>query len=326
MMAVNSRSWLRLLASALALCVLQGCGRTHARKPPLFEIIVPSQDNPFFKAEADAAAARAQQLGYRTRIDSHEDDAYKQDNLIDVAIAGNAAVLLLDNAGADATVAAVRRAAKAGIICILMDREINADGIARAQIIADNDQGARELAAYFVKLLGGHGTYAELLGKESDTNAQIRTHGFHAVLDRLPAIKLVAAQSANWSQSEAFEKTEVLLQSNAQLNGILAGNDTMALGAIAAVKGSGRRNISIVGFDGSPDALAAIRAGELQATILQPAAKIARMAVDEAQSVLKTGSTGLPEHQIVKCDLVTRENVNDFGTFERIRAEKRPAN
>ena len=118
---------------------------------PLIIIIVPSQDNPFFKAEADAAAARARQLGYRVRVDAHDDDAYRQDNLIDAAIASNAAAIILDNAGADSSVAAVRRATQAGIPCFLIDREIKADGIAKAQIIADNDQGARLVAQEFAK-------------------------------------------------------------------------------------------------------------------------------------------------------------------------------
>jgi erythritol transport system substrate-binding protein len=303
----------------LPLLLLAGCHRGSRHKAPLFEIIVPSEDNPFFKSEADAAAARARQYGYRVRVYSHEGDAYEQDKLVDVAIASNAAVLLLDNAGADASVSAVRRAAKAGIVCILMDREINAQGIAKAQIIADNDQGARLVAAYFARLLNGHGNYAELLGKESDTNAQIRTHGFHAVLDRIPGMKLVEAQSANWDQAQAFEKTEVILEAHGNLNGIIAGNDTMAVGAAAAVKASGRHNITIVGFDGSPDALASIRDGEMEATVLQPAVKIARLAVDEARQYLLTKSTGLPEYQTIPCELVTRANVDDFRNFERIR-------
>src|SRR5580658_347258 len=163
-----------------------GCNRSDRR--PLLAIIVPSQDNPFFKAEADAAASRALALGYRVRINDHGDDAYRQDNLIDAAIASNAAALILDNAGADASIAAVRRATNAGIAVFLIDREIEATGIAKAQIISDNDQGARLVAAEFARVLGGKGDYAELLGRESDTNAQIRTSGFHAVLDQFPEL------------------------------------------------------------------------------------------------------------------------------------------
>ena len=282
-------------------------------------IIVPSQDNPFFKAEADAASTEAQRLGYATRVDAHDDDAYRQDNLIDAAIASNAAVIVLDNAGSDSSVSAVRRATDKGIPVFLIDREIEASGIAKAQIIADNDQGARLVAGEFVRTLPATGDYAELLGRESDTNAQIRTKGFHAVLDGVAGLKLVSAQSANWSQAEAFQKTETMLQAHPSIAGIIAGNDTMALGAAAAVKSAGLKNMKIVGFDGSPDAIAAIRMGELQATALQPAVYIARLAVDEADRYLKTGSTGEKERQIVPCDLVTKQNALDYGNFEKLR-------
>jgi erythritol transport system substrate-binding protein len=295
-----------------------GCHRAdHRRK--LIAIIVPSQDNPYFKAEADAASARAQQLGYRVRVDAHGDDAYAQDNLIDAAIASNAAALILDNAGADSSIAAVRRATRAGIAVFLIDRAINDDGIAKAQIISDNGQGARLVAAEFARALHETGDYAELLGRESDTNAQIRTEGFHAVLDKDPGLKMVAAQSANWSQSEAFEKTEIILQAHPNIAGIIAGNDTMALGAVAAVKSSGLKHIVITGFDGSPDAIEAIRKGDLQATALQPAVLISRLAVDEANTFLTTGSTGKPERQIIPCDLVTAANAADYSNFEKVR-------
>jgi erythritol transport system substrate-binding protein len=303
-------------AAYASLALLTGCHARDTRR--LIAVIVPSQDNPYFKAEADAAVARATELGYRVRVDAHEDDAYRQDNLMDAAIASNAAVVILDNAGADASISAVRRAAKAGIAVFLIDREINATGIARAQIVSDNDQGARLVAAEFARSLGNQKSeYAELMGKESDTNAQVRTKGFHAVLDKVPTLTMVAAQSANWSQAEAFSKTETILQAHGTIRGIIAGNDTMALGAVAAVNSAGLKGIKIVGFDGSPDAVAAIEAGEMQATALQPAVLISRMAVDEADAFLKAGSTGKPEVQVIPCDLVTKTNAGQYVSFEK---------
>lgn len=306
-------------ATLLMMCALTACHRPDSSKR-LVAILVPSEDNPFFKAEGDAAAARARALGYRVRVDAHGDDPYQQDNLIDAAIASNAAAIILDNAGADASIAAVRRATRAGIPCFLIDRAINADGIAKAQIIADNHQGAVIVAQEFAQALEpAGGNYVELLGRESDTNAQIRTAGFHSVLKRYPNLARVEAQSANWSQSEAYDKTETMLQAHPDIKGILAGNDTMALGALAAVQSSGRKNIVIVGFDGNPDAIAAVRDGRMRATALQPAVKIARLAVDEANRFLRTGSTGKPERQIILCDLVTQKNANDFRNFEKVR-------
>ncbi len=306
------------VCTAAIFLLVAGCHRADHRKK-LIVIIVPSQDNPYFKAEADAAAAQAMTIGYRVRVDAYEDDAYNQDNLVDAAIASNAAAIILDNAGADASIAAVRRGTKAGIAVFLIDREIDATGIAKAQIISDNDQGARLVAAEFARVMGTKGDYAELLGKESDTNAQIRTRGFHAVLDKDPELKPVVAQSANWSQEEAFQKTETMLEAHGDIAGIIAGNDTMALGAAAAVKSAGLKNIRITGFDGSPDAIEEIKTGELQATALQPAVFIAQLAVDEADRFLKTGSTGKPELQIIPCDLVTKSNADNYRNFERVR-------
>jgi erythritol transport system substrate-binding protein len=126
----------------------------------------------------------------------------------------------------------------------------------------------------------------------------------------------VSAQSANWSQAEAFSKTETMLQAHGTIGGIIAGNDTMALGAAAAVKSAGLKNIKIVGFDGSPDAVAAIKSGAMQATALQPAVVIARMAVDEADALIKSRTTGKPEIQVIPCDLVTKANAGEYLEFE----------
>ena len=73
------------VAALLSTAILSACHRPDTSKQ-LIVVIVPSQDNPFFKTEADAAAARALSLGYRVRVDAHDDDAYRQDNLIDAAV------------------------------------------------------------------------------------------------------------------------------------------------------------------------------------------------------------------------------------------------
>ena len=305
-------------AALVALALAVGCSPAP---PPAgartIAIITPSHDNPFFKAEAEAAAARARALGYGALVNSHDDDALKQDQLIDVAIAQRVAAIVLDNAGADASVAAVRKAKDAGIPSFLIDREINATGVAAAQIVANNYQGAVLGAEEFVRLMGEKGDYVELVGKESDTNAGVRSQGFHSVIDRYPDMHLAAHQSANWSQSEAFQKMETIIQANRSIKGVIAGNDTMALGAAAALKGANLGGVIVVGFDGSPDAIASIKAGEMKATVLQPAAAIARAAIDEAHQFITTRSTGKPEKQAIECELITPANAGQFGVFAR---------
>ena len=281
----------------------------------LIAIITPSHDNPFFKAEADGAKAKAEELGYETLVLVHDDDPNKQNELFDTAIARGAKAIILDNAGADASVAAVQKAKDAGIPSFLIDREINATGVAVSQIVSNNYQGAQLGAEEFVKLMGEKGNYVELVGKESDTNAGIRSKGYHDVIDQYPDLKMVAQQSANWSQTEAFEKMETILQANPDIKGVISGNDTMAMGAMAALKAANRGDVIVVGFDGSNDVRDSILAGEIKATVLQPAYRQAQLAVEQAKMFLDTGKTGQEEKQLMDCVLINAENAGKLETF-----------
>ncbi|MEP3670937.1 MAG: D-ribose ABC transporter substrate-binding protein, partial [Roseibium sp.] len=234
-----------LLAGAAVMATL--LAPAYASAADLIAIITPSHDNPFFKAEAEGAQKRAEELGYETLVLVHDDDPNKQNQLFDTAIARGANAIILDNAGADATVAPVRRAKEAGIPSFLIDREIKETGIAVSQIVSNNYQGAQLGAEEFVRLMGEEGKYAELLGREADTNAGIRSAGYHDVIDQYPDLEMVAQQSANWSQTEAYEKMETILQATPEIKGVISGNDTMAMGAWAALKAAGRTDVIVVG-------------------------------------------------------------------------------
>ena len=224
-------------------------------------VIVPPVENPFFGAMQTIAADKAEELGYTTTRLVHNDDANTQLELFESCIADGAKAIILDNAGADATVAAVQAAKDAGIGSFLVDREITSEGVAVAQIVSNNYQGATILAEEFASLMGEEGTYIELTGKDTDTNASVRSQGYHEVLDAIEGMEMVAQQTANWSQDEGFTVAEALLQQYPDVKGIIAGNDTMALGAQAAVEAAGKPEIIVVGFDGSDDAIMSINAG-----------------------------------------------------------------
>jgi ABC-type sugar transport system substrate-binding protein len=117
--------WKSFVSLLTSVAVLLTAGaivqRALAQENKLIAIIVPSPENPFFKALADAAEAKAKSLGYSTLVLVHNDDPVKQDQLFDTAIARKAATIILDNAGADATIAAVTKAKKAGIPSFLVD-------------------------------------------------------------------------------------------------------------------------------------------------------------------------------------------------------------
>ena len=286
-----------------------------AQAADLMAIITPSHDNPFFKAEADGAKEKAEQLGYETVVMVHGDDANKQSQLIDTAIARGAKAIILDNAGADATVAAVRKAKDAGVPSFLIDREINVAGVATVQIVSNNYQGAQIGAQEFVRLMGEKGNYVELTGKESDTNAGIRSQGYHDVIDDYPDLTMVAQQTANWSQPETFAKMESILQANPNIKGVISGNDTMAMGAWAALTAAGRTDVILVGFDGSNDVRDSIKQGGIKSTVLQPAYRQAQMAVEQADQYIKTGKAPAQEKQLMDCILITAANAGKLETF-----------
>lgn len=277
-------------------------------------IITPSHSNPFFKTEAEVAARTARDLGYEVKMVSHDDSPVKQSELFETAISDKAAAIICDNAGADATVAAVKRAYDNNIPTFLIDREINEQGIAIAQIVANNYQGAKGVAEVFVEVMEEEGKYAELFGLDSDTNAQTRSTAFHEVIDQYPDMELVSVQTANWDQNMGYQKMETILQSHPDLKGVISGNDNMAVGAAAAAQAAGK-TLHIVAVDGSNDARDQILQGNMTATAMQPAALIAQMAVEQADQYLKTGSTGQPEKQLIDCEIITIDNAKNLNDF-----------
>jgi len=313
----------KLIVIALILLVpasaLFANGGGEAESSNLMVIITPDKDNTFFTAEADAAKAMAESLGYETLLAVHGDDPNTESDIIDTAISQNAAAIIIDIANADASPNNLRRADDAGIPVFCMDREINVTGIAKAQLISDNFQGAQLGAEYFVELMGEEGDWIELVGKESDTNAGVRSQGFHSIIDQYPDMVMVARETANWSQTEAYADVESLLQANPGVKGIICGNDTMALGAWAAAEAAGLTDMIVMGFDGNDNVLDSIMQGKIKGTVMQPNALNAEMAVQLADKYIKTGSTGMDQEKILNgCFLITPDEADKWRGFKKL--------
>ncbi len=306
-----------LVLSVLMLVSMMAVSFAAAEKP-LIVVITPSHSNPYFKTVADAASAKAEELGYAYMVIQHDDDVTKQSEAFDTAIARKAAAIICDNAGADASIAPVQAAKAAGIPTFLVDREINSTGDAVAQMVSNNYQGASLVAEYFVELMGEEGSFVEFTGKESDTNAGVRSKGFHDVIDQYTGLVMLEQQTANWSQTEAFEKMESIIQAQgaANIKGVICGNDTMAMGVIEACLKAGMKDVIVCGFDGSNDVRDSILRNEIKATGLQPIAYISEQAVVQADEYIKAGGkTDKEEKQLMDCVLITIENAAKLENF-----------
>ena len=277
-------------------------------------VIVNDPSNPYWLTEGNIAKATAEKLGYTATVGAHKGDTNTESNLIDTAITNKSVAIILDPANADGSVGAVKKAVAAGIPVFLVNAEINQEGLAKAQLVSNNAQGAAIGAQQWVEAVGDKGNYAELFGSPSDNNAATRSNGYETVLTQYPDLKKVAKEVANWDRTQGHNKMQSMLQAHPDITGVISGNDEMALGAIAALKEAGKlANVKVGGFDGSPDAVAAIKAGELQYTVLQPVAIFSEEAVKQADSFIKTGKTGAKsEKQLFDCILITKDNVDKY--------------
>jgi erythritol transport system substrate-binding protein len=280
-------------------------------------VITVDPSNPYWKAETDTAVAEAEKLGYETTTSAHENDPETQNNLIETAINDKVKGVVLDPAGADESVAAVQKLVDAQIPVVLVNAEISKTGLAKAQIVSNNAQGASVGAEAWAEAMDFKGTYVELLGKPSDNNAQVRSDGYKAVIAQYPELKEVGEEIANWDRQEGQEKMESLLSKNPDIDGVIAGNDEMALGAINALKEAKKLDkVKVLGFDGNQDAADAVKEGEMVATVLQPIVEGTTKAVEQLHNVLTTGETGVAdEKQAIDCVLITKENAGDLDNF-----------
>jgi len=280
----------------------------------LISIIVIDPANPYWLTEGNVAADTAKKLGYDATVGASKGDTNTESKLIDTAITNKSVAIILDPADASGSIGAVKRAIAANIPVFLVNAEINQEGLAKAQLVSNNAQGAALGGQQWVESIGEKGNYVELLGNPSDNNAATRSNGYETVLSQYDGLKKVGSQVANWDRTQGHDKMQSLLQANPDIVGVISGNDEMALGAVAALKEAGKLgSVKVGGFDGSPDAVAAIKAGELQYTVLQPVAVYSRKAVEQADNFIKTGKTGADtEKQLFDCALITKDNIDDY--------------
>ncbi|MCZ0962822.1 D-ribose ABC transporter substrate-binding protein [Paracoccus benzoatiresistens] len=299
-----------LLAAAASLPLMAAAAQAEG----LITIIVNDPANPYWFTEGEVAKKTAEELGYTANVAAHRGDTNTESTLVDTAITNKSVALILDPANADGSVGAVQKAVDAGIPVFLVNAEINQEGLAKAQLVSNNAQGAALGAQAWVEAVGDTGNYVELFGAPSDNNAQTRSNGYETVLSQYPDLVKAGQEVANWDRTQGYQKMQSLLQANPDIIGVISGNDEMALGAIAALKEAGKlEQVKVGGFDGSPDAVEAVKAGELQYTVLQPVAVFAEEAVRQADNFIKNGSTGVDtEKQLFDCVLINKDNVNQM--------------
>ncbi|WP_434559163.1 sugar ABC transporter substrate-binding protein [Pseudomonas sp. R1-6] len=156
--------------------------------------------------------------------------------------------------------------------------------------VASNDIEAGQLQMrYLAEKLGGKGNLAIIMGDLAQNATHDRTEGVKQVLKDFPGIKIVEQQSAEWQRNKSMDLTSNWLLAGSRFDAIVANNDEMAIGAAMALQQSGKAKgeVAIVGIDGLPDGLAAIKRGMLVASVFQDPKAQATSAVQAAIKMIK---------------------------------------
>ena len=146
-------------------------------------MIVIDPANPYWLTEGNVAADEAKKLGYTATVGASKGDTNTESRLIDTAITNKSVAIILDPADASGSIGAVKRAMAANIPVFLVNAEINQEGLAKAQLVSNNAQGAALGGQQWVKSVGDKGNYVELLGNPSDNNAATRSNGYESILE-----------------------------------------------------------------------------------------------------------------------------------------------
>lgn len=272
----------------LAACSLEnGTTNSSASKKDddslVIGLSVSTLNNPFFVTLTDGAEEKAKELGATLTVVDAQDNASKQASDVEDLIQQKVDLILINPVDSAAVATAVESANAAGIPVITIDRS-SEGGEVVSHIASDNVAGGVLAGEYLLELIGEGAKVAELEGVAGSSAARDRGEGFNTAVDG--KLDVVAKQTANFNRAEGLTVMENILQANPDIVGVFAHNDEMALGALEAIAASGK-DIKVIGFDATDDAVAAVSAGTLSATVAQKPDEIGVKAIEAAIKYLK---------------------------------------
>lgn len=297
----NNRTVIAIVVVAvIALAAFFACKRfnsTPENKKTRIAFVVPVLDNPFFVDMTSAATAKAKQMQnveVIVKAATSVQDAIGQNQIVDDLITQKVDAICLVPTSSESIIPAIQKANSANIPIINIDNKIDAQkaaavgAVVSTYIGSDNFEGGKLAGQYMVEKLSGKGKVAILEGVSGNDAAIKRKAGFLEALKGSPGIEVVASQVANWNREQAFNIFQNILKANPDLNGVFACNDEMVLGASSALEQSKipKSKIVVVGFDAIKEAVDAVNAGRIDATIAQQPTLMGEKGLELALDIL----------------------------------------
>jgi len=311
----------RLILSGIALCiavffVLQvGCRQRQPGKPKV-ALIMKSLANEFFKTMEEGARAHhkehADQYDLTVVGIKDEEDVLTQINYVELMIAQGVDAIVIAPADSKSLVAVCKRAMDAGIIVVNIDNKFDSavladKGVKIPFVGPDNRKGARMAAEYLAKKLKAGDKVAIIEGVPNAFNGIQRKLGFEDAM-KAGGMKIVSSQSGYWETAKAEPIVSAMVTEHADLKAILCANDSMALGAVAAIRAAGKSGeVLVVGFDNILAVQRLLKEKVILCTVDQHADKLALFGIEYALDMLK--AKGTPSDKETPVDLITAETL-----------------
>ncbi|WP_328933896.1 MULTISPECIES: substrate-binding domain-containing protein [unclassified Streptomyces] len=276
---------------------------------PKLGLSLSTLNNPFFVQIRSGAQAEAKKLGLDLTVTDAQNDASQQANQLQNFTSSNYGAIIVNPVDSDAASNSVKAADKAKIPVIAVDRGVNKAAV-DTLVASDNIAGGELAAKTVAEKLGGTGKIVILQGQAGTSAARERAEGFAKGLKAYPGIKVLAQQPADFDRTKGLDVMSNLLQAHPDVQGVIAANDEMALGAIKALGSKAGKSVSVVGFDGTPDGLTAVKKGTLYASVAQQPSRLGKIAVDNA--LRATQGKKVETTVKVPVKVVTKDNVAGF--------------
>ncbi len=273
-------------------------------------LAISTLNNPFFVQMKKGAEAEAKTQNAELSVQDAQDDASQQANQVQNFTSQNVKSIIINPVDSDAAGASVKGANNADIPVIAADRGVNkAD--TEATVASDNVDGGRQAAKELAEMLDGKGEILFLRGQAGTSASRERGQGFTEGLKKFPGVNVVAKQTADFDRTKGLDVTTNMLQAHPNVDGVFAENDEMALGAIKALGDKAGDDVKVVGFDGTPEGLKAVKNGSLTMTIAQQPEELGKMAVRNALRVVD--DTKVDKQIKVPVKVVTSKNVDQYS-------------
>lgn len=276
-----------MLSVVLAACSMESGNKSESKSSKekgdmVIGFSVSTLNNPFFVSLSEAAEEKADSLDAKITVVDAQDDASKQASDVEDLIQQKVDIIMINPVDSSAVSSAVESANSAGIPVITVDRS-SEGGEVISHIASDNKAGGKLAGEYLLTLVEKGAQVAVLEGIAGSSAAIDRGEGFNEAVKE--SVEIKASQTANFDRSEGLTVMENILQANPDIEAVFAQNDEMALGALEAIEGSGK-DIIVIGFDATDDALKKVESGEMAATVAQQPGLIGEKAVEAAVSHL----------------------------------------